>query len=139
VAALGDGHWQWSGWLTPKGRVVALFALLRLDAERVWLVLPDADPATLTAQLQRFVFRTKVKLAVRPDLQVSGVFDVPGRARGSAIAGDADSGFELDHGGDGGPRTLRIAPGVAAAPDAAAEAHWRLTDLAHGLPRLGPE
>ena len=45
VAALADGLWHWSGWLTPKGRVVALFALLRLDAEQVWLLLPDADPA----------------------------------------------------------------------------------------------
>jgi folate-binding Fe-S cluster repair protein YgfZ len=29
VAALAPGHWHWSGWLTPKGRVVALFALLK--------------------------------------------------------------------------------------------------------------
>ena len=33
VAALGDGEWHWNGWLTPKGRVIALFALLRIDAE----------------------------------------------------------------------------------------------------------
>src|SRR5690242_10771866 len=54
VAGLADGHWQWSGWLTPKGRVIALFALLRLDAQRLWLLLPDADPDALAAQLQRF-------------------------------------------------------------------------------------
>ena len=23
VAALAPGHWHWSGWLTPKGRVIA--------------------------------------------------------------------------------------------------------------------
>jgi folate-binding protein YgfZ len=32
VAGLADGDWQWNGWLDPKGRVQALFALLRLDA-----------------------------------------------------------------------------------------------------------
>ena len=58
VAGLADGHWQWSGWLTPKGRVLALFALLRLDAQRLWLLLPDAGvpdagPEGLVAQLRR--------------------------------------------------------------------------------------
>lgn len=136
VAALPDGHWHWSGWLTPKGRVVALFALLRLDAERLWLVLPDADPEALAAQLQRFVFRTRVALAVRGDLVVSGSFDAPAVARGNVLAGDPDTGFELDHGGDGGPRILRVAPGAAPPADDAAAARWRLEDLAHGFPRL---
>src|SRR5690606_26461712 len=62
VAGLADGHWHWSGWLTPKGRVIALFALLRFHPEQLWLVFPDADPAAFAAQLQRFVFRTKVLL-----------------------------------------------------------------------------
>src|SRR3546814_1507710 len=50
VAALADGDWQWSGWLMPKGRVIALFALLRADAETIALVLHDADPAQFAAQ-----------------------------------------------------------------------------------------
>lgn len=135
VAALADGHWQWSGWLTPKGRVVALFALLRLDVERIWLLLPDVDPEALAAQLQRFVFRSKVTLAIPAGMQVAGAFTAPAQARGSALAGDAGTGFELDHGGDGGARTLRIAPAVVR-PDDAAAARWRAADLAHGLPRL---
>ena len=58
VASLADGHWQWSGWLTPKGRVIALFALLRFDAGKLWLLLPDADATQLRESLQRFVFRS---------------------------------------------------------------------------------
>ena len=69
VAGLADGHWQWNGWLTPKGRVLALFALLRFDAQSLWLLLPDADPEDLRQSLQRFVFRSKVTLAARPDRQ----------------------------------------------------------------------
>ena len=57
VAALGDGQWQWNGWLTPKGRVIALFALLRIDAETLWLILPDAD-----AQATRAVIAAHVEL-----------------------------------------------------------------------------
>ena len=43
VAALADGQWQWSGWLSPKGRVQALFALLRVGPETLWLLVPEDD------------------------------------------------------------------------------------------------
>ncbi len=134
VNALADGQWQWNGWLTPKGRVVALFALVRLDAQTLWLVLPDADPHALLEQLRRFVFRSKMVLEVADALSVSGGFQAPASARGARSARLPDGDLELDMGGDGGPRTLRI----GAAPDAAgdATAAWRDADLAHGLPRL---
>jgi folate-binding protein YgfZ len=138
VAGLADGQWQWSGWLTPKGRVVALFALLRLDAQRLWLLLPDADPEGLAAQLRRFVFRAKVALRAREDLAVAGTFARDDRAHGATLAvGDVDS-VSLDLGSDGGPRTLAIGPAATqpAAADPVAEAAWRAFDLAHGLPRL---
>ena len=77
IDAVATGCWQWNGWLTPKGRVVALFALLRIDDEILWLLLPDADPASMVAALQRFVFRSKVTLAVREDLKVSAAFAAP--------------------------------------------------------------
>lgn len=137
VSALAPGCWHWSGWLTPKGRVVALFALLRLDEETLWLLLPDAEPVALVQALQRYVFRSKVKLSVRADMTVQGEFAPPRRATGGKFAGDTDRGLELDLGGDGGPRTLRIdATDEAAADDASLAARWRACDLCHGLPRL---
>lgn len=144
VAGLADGHWQWSGWLAPKGRVLALFALLRLDAQRVWLLLPDADPEALAAQLRRFLFRSKLAVGVRPDLAASGVFVADAQARGAAIAmRDAES-VALDFGGDGGARTLSIAPSHTSATqagtaDAAGNDAWRAFDFIHGLPRLGDD
>ncbi|HEU4813872.1 MAG TPA: folate-binding protein [Xanthomonadaceae bacterium] len=136
VARLADGHWHWNGWLTPKGRVIALFALLRLDAEHVWLLLPDADPADLAAQLRRFVFRSKVVLEPRPDLRVAGAFQPPARARAGALAGSTDTGFELDMTGDGGPRVLHVGLAFDATADDTFNARWTCADLAHGLPRL---
>lgn len=138
VEGLADGHWQWSAWLTPKGRIVALFALLRLDAERLWLVLPDADPAALAAQLQRFVFRTKVTLRPLEEVHAAASFTPPEQAAGAVIAGDTESGLELDLGTPAGARTLRLGTAVAAA-DAEAAARWTAFDLAHGWPRLDPE
>lgn len=137
IKGLADGHWQWSGWLTPKGRAIALFALLRLSDQAIWLVVPDADAGALVEALKRFVFRSKLALAVREDRVIEGRFGAPERASGAAIGGDADGVVELDLGGDGGARSLRIVPAAqAAAADEALAAQWALADLRHGLPRL---
>jgi folate-binding protein YgfZ len=134
VAALAPGHWHWSGWLTPKGRVIALFALLKLDDETLWLLLPDFDAGEFAVQLQRYVFRSKVELQPRDDLHANGAFAKPALAKGAAFAIE-DGTVELDMGGDGGPRTLRI-NAQPAADDPAAQAKWLAFDLAHGLPHL---
>jgi folate-binding protein YgfZ len=140
VTLLADGQWQWNGWLTPKGRVIALFALLRLDAETLRLVVPDADPRQLADALKRFVFRSKVAIAVREDLHVAGRLEAPVAASGAmaSITTDATGGAvqaELDMGGDGGPRALYISASPQA-PSPALEAEWATADLRHGLPRL---
>ena len=136
VAALAAGHWHWSGWLTPKGRVITLFALLKLDDETIWLLLPDADPDALIDQLKRFVFRSKLSLSRREDLLVSGAFAAPVQAAGGQLAGDLASGLELDFSGDGGARCLRIDNQPTTTNDPGMPALWTAFDLRHGLPRL---
>lgn len=139
VATLAIGQWQWSGWLTPKGRLVALFALLRTGPETLWLLLADADAGDFADRLRRFVFRSKVAIGQRDDLRVSGGFDAPIAARGAVLSGLDDGRIELDFGGDGGARTVRIAQATQAdaAGDANAIVRWTQADLEHGLPRLG--
>ncbi|MEN5061088.1 folate-binding protein [Luteimonas sp. TWI1416] len=143
VSALADGQWQWSGWLTPKGRLVALFALLRRDAQTLDVVLHDADPATFADALKRFVFRSKVAIAMA-GTAATGRFAAPSAARGAQAAFDGQTA-ELDLGVPSQPRTLRLQPiesdtATTPEPDAAfqseADARWRAIDLAHGLPRL---
>jgi folate-binding protein YgfZ len=135
VGAVLPGQWQWNGWLTPKGRVIALFALLRIDDENVWLLLPDADPASMAAALQRFVFRSKVTIANRQDLAVSGRFTAPDVASGARIGGSLAGAIEIDMGAQKGPRCLRIG-GAMASHDPAMVSRWAEFDLCHGLPRL---
>ena len=96
VSALAPGQWHWSGWLTPKGRVIALFALLRIDEETLWLVLPDFDPVELASQLQRYVFRSKVSLKARGELRANGAFNSPVLAAGAAFVRNDDGDVELD-------------------------------------------
>lgn len=124
VRPLEDGHWQWSGWLSPKGRLLALFVLLRRSPENAWLVLPDADAHAFAGALKRFVFRSKVAVSVREDLHVSGRF--------------GDCGNDGSHGAlvelpD--MRTIRISEDAGGTDDDAV-ARWRLADFQAGVPRL---
>jgi tRNA-modifying protein YgfZ len=136
VAGLPVGNWQWNGWLTPKGRLVALFALLKRDEETLWLLLPDADPMELATALQRFVFRSKATLETRTDLVAFGSFLPPSRASMAQAAELNGDGIELDMGAEGGPRRLRIGANANSAGDGAER--WAIFDIGHGLPRLLP-
>ena len=140
VATLEDGRWQWNGWLTAKGRVIALFGLVRIAADTVWMVVPDAEADAFADRLRRFVFRSKVAIAVRGDLAIAGRLRASELASGNHWAGDPAHAIELDLSGhlDNGHagRSLRIGPAVAADEDTAALAAWRRQDLEHGWPRL---
>ena len=144
VAALADGGWQWNGCLSAKGRVLALFALLRIAADRFWLVLPDVPADALAATLRRYLFRSKLQLQPLP-MEASALsghapFAAPAQAQADG------AGWVLDVGSTAHPRHLRLRPagdagvGPAAgiAEDAAEAAlAWRRLDLRFGLPRLG--
>lgn len=134
VAGLAVGHWQWNAWLTPKGRVIALFLLAKPAEDRLRLVLPDFPAAEFATALQRFVFRRKLKIAVPEAERVEAAFAEPAVARGDRLGGAGES-LEFDLGGEGGPRTLRIVPS-SPAPDPASQRAWETADLRHGIPRL---
>lgn len=139
VQALALGQWQWNAWLTAKGRVIAVFALLRQADDALLMLLPDGDAADLAAALGRFVFRRKLRVGVEDTLQASGRLSLPDQARGAASARDEAGVIELDMGGDGLPRTLRLAAASdRAAADPALATAWRAADLRLGLARLEP-
>lgn len=134
VRSLDDGRWQWNGVLSPKGRVLALFALLRLTPERWWAILPDVPARDFEAHLLRFRFRAKVAFTVREDLHACGLLQRSGDAKGPVAALAADGSVLLDMSGES-ERSLLLQPS-AGKPDADAAAAWLRDDLRHGLPRL---
>lgn len=137
VQALAVGQWQWNTWLTAKGRVIAIFALLREDDTHVLMLLPDGNAAEIALQLGRFVFRRKLKI-VGAALSAYGGFEPAQRAQGA----QADIGtqrIELDMGTAALPRTLLLHTDQAlAAPIEVpgVDAQWRRADLQLGLVRL---
>jgi folate-binding protein YgfZ len=139
VRALSPRRWQWNGWLNARGRVVCLFALWQRDADEYLALLPDFPAAELQPLLQRYVFRSRLRIAAREDL-VAAAASAPAPAGAAAdLALEDGTGWSLDFSGDGAPRRLLVLPagdpGLLAAQDAA-DASWREADLAHGLPRL---
>lgn len=141
VQTLAVGQWQWNAWLTAKGRVIAVFALLRQADDALLMLLPDGGAEDLATALGRFVFRRKLRITVEDALHAFGRMSLPDQARGAMSAHDEAGVIELDMGGDGLPRTLRLAPTPAAdAPtaDQAPTEAWRATDLRLGLARLAP-
>jgi tRNA-modifying protein YgfZ len=141
VKALAAGEWHWNGLLNPKGRLIALFALLQIQPDLLWLVSPDMPADKLQAHLQRFVFRSKVKLQCRTDIIFAGEFDgiAENVSPSMKIHGDMNQGMTLDFSSRLGPRKLHLIPEHLAAdslPDTDAEARWRDADILQGLPRL---
>lgn len=143
VRGLAAMQWQWNGWLNPKGRLIALFALLKLDDERFLAVLPDFPAAELAAMLQRFVFRSKLKLQVASDLVCAGELPAEAADAGSTrdrATGDVENGLRLDWSGDESHRMLWLLPeALTVAADPELDAAWLVADMSHGLPRVGSE
>lgn len=145
VALLADGQWQWSLWLSAKGRVIAIFALLRAGPEELIVWLPDFPAAELAERLMRFRFRSKVLIEAIGDLHASGAFATPAdlaldaTGRRATIQRNEDghiTRIALDMSGDT-PRTLLLeSDNPSRNKSLAAEARWRLEDIVHGLPRL---
>ncbi|GGA74348.1 folate-binding protein YgfZ [Arenimonas soli] len=138
VNALAPGRWQWNGLLTPKGRVIALFALLREADDQFLLVLPDYAAEDMAAHLKKFIFRSKLSLQPLDQWRACAGPAPSGPDRALAN-GDADAGWVLDLSGDGTDRGLWLLPagdGAIADEDPETTQAWRQADLAHGLPRL---
>jgi tRNA-modifying protein YgfZ len=62
VQSLPPGAAQWTGWCSPKGRLLATFLLLR-RAESCALLLPAEIAPGIARRLGMFVLRSRVKIA----------------------------------------------------------------------------
>ncbi|HVL58843.1 MAG TPA: folate-binding protein [Burkholderiaceae bacterium] len=163
VSALAVGRWIWSGYCTPKGRLLSIFAVWR-DDDAVRLTVSRPLAAAMRKRLAMYVLRAKVQWSDRSDeLALLGVaghdavalaaahLGVAAPANGeSAVRDDAHllGLAPIDASGTAIARALIAVPaarvaalwsalrdaGVAAAPTA----RWRLTEVRSGVPRIVP-
>jgi len=130
VNALALGGWQWSAWLSAKGRVTALMLLLRQDERRYWMLLPDHPAAPLASALQRFVLRRKLELRVLDELIALPCFEPCGHAAVAVV-----------HLHDRAQRSIELLPEASTPAESAPlnVARWLQEDIRCGVPRLSPE
>ncbi|MFA5684460.1 MAG: folate-binding protein [Lysobacteraceae bacterium] len=141
IAALrAPGDWQWSGLLNAKGRVQALFAVLRRDEETFWLICPDAPTSDLATLLRGVMFRSKLVLS-EPAITPAGCWLEAALDTPTPTAQIDAATTRLPLPALSGSRRLLLAADPSALPvdlDAEAQARWRYEDLCAGLPRLSP-
>lgn len=125
VDALAAGHWQWSAWLNPAGRVMALMHLFDPGDGSLFAVMRGGNPETIRTELARYLLRSRATLTL--EIRTA-------RAGGPSPLGTL-------HAEDGcvvlgcGPRSLWLDPAPAPA-DASALTDWRLADIRAGWPNL---
>lgn len=132
VNQLGDGDWQYNGWLNPQGRVMALFYLVRASRDDFCMIVPDLPADPLRASLERFKFRSKVSLSVDSTRQLNGML-LPANSGqpASAPAAETREAMTLRIPGRLADRILSIAP-TTAAEDPDALDQWHCLDMAAG-------
>jgi tRNA-modifying protein YgfZ len=121
VENLPAGASRLAGLHNPQGRAVALLMLARISSEDILAVLPRELIPDVGALLQKFVFRSKVRIEELP-------FHVIGAAAGADPHGSYAFAW--------GNRQLLLAPAgrdLARTPDTA---RWNLDDVRQGLPQV---
>ncbi|MGN6518206.1 MAG: CAF17-like 4Fe-4S cluster assembly/insertion protein YgfZ [Dokdonella sp.] len=134
VAALEPARWQWSAWLDAQGRARAVFALLRVEAQRLLAWQPLGEASALRDALRRYVFRSAVRLETVDGWALHRL-DTPSPGAGEVAAIDGGHAIALPGTAE---RTAWLAPAAGTA-DAAALASWRREDLVARLPLLAGE
>jgi folate-binding protein YgfZ len=134
VSQLAVGAWHWSAWLDAQGRVRHLFALLRPQAERLLAWLPRGRASELATAITPYVFRSKLTIAVLPDLHLHDA-QAPAPASGT-IESDAD-GWRIAMPGARHARLGGAQPGARA--DGERLVAWQLADVDLGMPWVASE
>jgi hypothetical protein len=126
VAALSPGGAQWSAWLSPKGRVLALILLWRRDNEVFELLLPDHPAESLAPALSRFILRRKAKLSLPRQAWILAGIGTEAPAAAVKLGGMR-------------ARWLTTAELPAPADAPRIDLPWKRLDLVSGVPRIAAE
>lgn len=62
VESQTPGSFSWTSWLTPKGRVISVMGIIRIDVNRYLLIVPASLADAVAKRLKMFVMRSKVEI-----------------------------------------------------------------------------
>jgi len=129
VAALAPGVLLRAGLHNPQGRTLALLALLAPRPDELLALLPRELLAATLQTLRRYVLRAKLSIA-----DETGAHRLLGIAPAAHAPADEATGIEVAY--DAHRRLRVLGAGDADLRPGLARAHWRLLDIAAGLPQV---
>jgi len=152
VAALDNVHSQYSGYCTPKGRLLAVMLLWR-HGDTYAMLLPRELCEPLCKRLSMYILRAKVRAAdVSAEQDLFGVCGPPAPEVMAALAGAAPGApFQTTHGENATIIKLpenrflivavpsasgKIEAQLGAAAPGAAESLWTALDIQAGIPTV---
>ncbi len=132
VDALAPGAWQWQGYCSAKGRLLATFALIRVATTDYAAIIHRSLAAPISKRLTMYRLRSKLDIAAPDDLVV--------RLHLADPAGEAGTVAKLAL-GNGRWMTVESAsePAVAATPSAADAADFMQRWALAGINAMQPE
>jgi folate-binding protein YgfZ len=131
VLALSGGESVFACYCEPKGRVLALMLVCRVN-EDFYVIMSSALAASVSARLRMYVMRSKVSIEVLDETRVAGLreHDAPGPSAvltiPSPLAGSAESLSILSH-------------DTATDSNASLGDAWKASELEQGICWLCPE
>ena len=128
VLALENGESTFACYCEPKGRVLALMLVCRVE-EDYYALLSNSLAQTIVKRLRIYVMRSKVSIDVLDDYTVSGIEakESPGSSETAIPIPGVDQYF------------LLIDGDVATAVDETNSNAWRFPELQRGITWLSPE
>ncbi|MBT8131159.1 MAG: hypothetical protein KJO35_02730, partial [Gammaproteobacteria bacterium] len=122
ILALEKGKAVLTAWHNPKGRVLSCLNVVARDDE-YWLALPRAMTDDICAGLQRFIFRSKVRLQVVTE---------------AAMAGRVQDGERQSWFGPATELQQQIEGFHAAGERELSDTEWELAEIRAGIPAVAP-
>lgn len=86
VSALRSGGWQWQGYCSAKGRLLATFALTRSGDDLFEAVVPASTAEALVKRLSMFRLRSKLSIELASDRVAAWDFAAEPAVEGAAFA-----------------------------------------------------
>ena len=132
VDALAPGAWQWQGYCSPKGRLLATFALVRVAATEYVAVIHRSLGASISKRLTMYRLRSKVDISTPNDLVVRLHLANPASAAGAVAT------LAL---GNGRWMTVELTqdPAAATTPAVAADPEFMQRWALAGITAMQPE
>jgi len=119
TGALADGESRFAAYCSPKGQVIAILLVCRLDSD--WLIAMDSELADrVVKRLKMYVLRARVEFHDMPDWRLHGLPEHETGSPGSRVFSPIDT-------------PLRYVTGVPSAPDMQVSLKWRHKELLSGI------